>query len=197
MLKLSFSKSIFICLCVYNISGYAGVIEVGQTYAIIEHDALEEIQTRASEVDWPKELSTRTIAWSARDGYPIPRALEDKKRFYKPLHTVKNPVTDGLGNVIYPLGYRFNVLDYITLPYRVVVIDESDIEWVVNKLKPTDMLILTSGDFEKTAIELQRPTFILDESVKARLGIKAVPTIIEQSANSFIINEYFVEVDPQ
>lgn len=166
---------------------------IGQTYAIQERDALEEIEARTRQVDWANELSAANITWSAKNGYRVQRAPEDRTRAYVPWYTTEFDVRDQFGQVIYPQGFQFNVLEHITLPYRVVVIDPSDVEWVAPQLRPTDMVILTNGDFEEVSKALDRPTFMLDEKTKERLGIEYVPSIVEQSGSHFIVAEYAVD----
>ncbi len=79
------------------------------------------------------------------------------------------------------------------MPYRIVVIDPSDIEWAKTQLHDNDMVILTHGDFENTSTALERPAFILDEKTRDRLGIEFVPSIVEQVGTLFKIDEFFVE----
>ena len=173
---------------------FAESVTVGQTYPIRERDALEEIESRTKQVDWAKALSTANIAWSAKNGHFVQRAPVDRSREYVPWYTVEFDVRDQYGQVIYPKGFQFNVLEHITLPYRVVVIDPSDLEWVKPLLKDSDMVILTSGDFEHASEVLDRPTFMLDEKTRQRLGIEFVPSIIVQSGSVFVVEEFFVEV---
>ena len=102
-------------------------VTVGQTYPIAERDALEEIESRTKEVDWSKALENMT--WSAKNGHLVRRAAVDRTRHYAPWYTIEFDVRDQFGQVIYPKGFQFNVLEHITLPYRVVVIDPSDVAW--------------------------------------------------------------------
>lgn len=170
-------------------------VTVGQTYPIAERDALEEIESRTKQVDWAKELDPQNVTWSAKDGHRVRRAPADRTRQFVPWHTIEFDVRDQFGQVIYPKGFQFNVLEHITLPYRVVVIDPSDVAWVKPLLRDSDMVILTNGDFEEASELLERPTFMLDEKTKRRLGIEAVPSIVHQSGSGFIVEEYFVEVE--
>jgi len=169
-------------------------VTVGQTYPIRERDALEEIESRTKQVNWQEELSTANITWSAKNGHRVLRAPIDRTRQFVPWYSIEFDVRDQFGQVIYPKGFQFNVLEHITLPYRVVVIDPNDVEWVKPLLRDSDMVILTNGDFEDVSEVLERPTFMLDQKTKERLGIEYVPAIIEQSGNVFIVDEYFVEV---
>jgi hypothetical protein len=168
-------------------------VTVGQTYPILERDALEEIQAQAAGVDWQHELSTANIRWSAKDGLGLARAPADRTRQVIPTYTLEFDVRDAAGQVIYPKGFQFNPLEHITLPYRIVVIASEHLEWAKARLKRTDMVILTRGDYERASQVLERPTFLLDEKTKARLYIEFAPSIIEQSGRVLVINEYQLE----
>ena len=170
-------------------------ITVGQTYPIAERDALSEIEARASEIDWQAALSTENIRWSAKDGTRISRALVNRSRQVVPFYTLEFDIRDANGLLIYPKGFRFNPLDHITLPYRVVVIDPIDVAWLKPQLTFTDRVILTHGDFEQASETLERPTFLLDDKTRQRLGIEFVPSIIEQAGNVFVVREYLNEVE--
>ena len=108
---------------------------------------------------------------------------------------VEFDVTDAEGRVIYPRGFQFNVLNHVFLPYRIVVIDPSDSSWAAEILRPTDMVILTGGDFREVSESLDRSTFILDDKTRRRLGVEAVPSIVTRVRNEFVIEEFLVEED--
>lgn len=188
-------KALAVSALLFAQSVVAESVTVGQTYPIAERDALEEIQTRTKQVDWAKALDPDKITWSAKNGHLVRRAPMDRTRQFVPWHTIEFDVRDQFGQVIYPKGFQFNVLEHITLPYRVVVIDPGDVAWVKPLLRDSDMVILTNGDFEEASEVLERPTFMLDEKTKTRLGIEAVPSIVRQAGNAFIVEEFFVEVE--
>ena len=171
----------------------ADSVTVGQTYPILEQDALVEIQAHAAGVDWQHELSTANIRWSAKDGLSLAHAPADRTRQVIPTYTLEFDIRDQTGQLIYPKGFQFNPLDHITLPYRIVVIASEHLEWANAHLKQTDMVILTRGDYERASQVLERPTFLLDEKTKARLYIEFAPSIIEQSGRVLVINEYQLE----
>lgn len=163
---------------------------IGQTYSITEPDALSEIEQRVKAVDWGKELNKNRDSWEAFKGVPLPTAKEDITRTYVPFYTSVVDVPDDKGRIIYPKGYTFNPLQYVTLPQRIVIIAPGQEEWLKDKLKPTDMILYTHGDVVKQGEVLDRPAFILDSSLKQRLDVRVVPTIIEQQGKAFVIHEY-------
>ncbi len=171
----------------------ADSVTVGQTYPILEPDALEEIKARAAEINWQQQLATANIGWSAKDGLPLARAPADRTRQVIPTYTQEFDIRDQTGQLIYPKGFQFNPLEHITLPYRIVVIETQDLDWAKARLKKTDMVILTHGDFSYASQALERPTFLLDERTRTRLKLEFVPSIVEQSGRVLLINEYQLE----
>ena len=171
----------------------ADSVTVGQTYPILEQDALAEIQAHAAGVDWQHELSAANIRWSAKDGLSLARAPADRTRQVIPTYTLEFDIRDQTGQLIYPKGFQFNPLEHITLPYRIVVIESQDLDWAKARLKKTDMVILTHGDFSYASQALERPTFLLDEKTRTRLNLEFVPSIVEQSGRVLLINEYRLE----
>ena len=171
----------------------ADQVTIGTTYPIAEQDALSEIEARVSGVDWGTVLDPENVKWSATEGHRLPRASEDRQRRFVPWYTTEFDVTDAEGRVIYPRGFQFNVLNHVFLPYRIVVIDPRDASWASGILRPTDMVILTGGDFRELSESLDRSTFILDDKTRRRLGVEAVPSIVTQVRNEFVIEEFLVE----
>lgn len=174
----------------------ADSVTVGQTYAIVERDALEEIQARASEINWRQQLAAANIRWSAKDGVALARAPQDRTRQVIPYYTLEFDIRDPSGQLVYPKGFQFNPLDHIRLPYRLVVVDAEDLEWANARLRQSDMVILTHGDYEGASQALQRPTFLLDDRTRTRLHIEFVPSIIEQDGRVLVIDEYQLEPAP-
>ena len=162
-------------------------LTVAQTYAIVEPDAYAEIQSRAAAVDWAE--ARNKIRMPAMQGLALPAATEDRIRQVVPAYTLPFDIRDSAGQVIYPRGFRFNPLDYLTLPYRLLVIDELSLDWAITVLQPTDMVIVAGGDIEQAAAVLERPAFVLDEKTRARLEIEVTPSIIEQQGNVLVIQE--------
>ncbi len=174
-------------------SSFAEVSTIGKVYPIQEPDALEEIEQRAKNVDWAEVSKKKKNGWEAERSLKLPPAQENISRQHFPYYQVEFDVTDAKGNVIYPKGFKYNPLDHVTLPSRIIVINEGHTTWIKDRLKFNDMVIISSGNREKTSKILGVPVFILDKKLKERLSIKYVPTIIEQKVNYLIVSEYKVE----
>ncbi|WP_233981868.1 TraU family protein [Pectobacterium versatile] len=164
---------------------------VGQTYQIAEPDALEEIQERVRHTDWEKELNKDRASWSAFKGVPLPvsNADHDITRKLVPFYTTEFNVTDGKDRVLYPKGYTFNPLSYISLSQRILVLSPGQEAWAKQNAQNNDIIIYTHGDVVKQSKKLGKHAFILDQKIKDRLDLRYSPSIITQRGSVLDILE--------
>lgn len=171
-------------------------VGIGQVYDIAEPDAYEQIMDKVKTTDWEKELSKEQDDWSVFQGVELPIAQENKRFSYVPWYTtefsIKNPKTN---QVMYPKGFTFNPLAYAFMPNRIIVINKYQADWAMAHKKPTDMIIVTHGNVLKLKEKYGQDFFILDKKTKDRIGVKAVPSIITQVKQRFVISEYKVDED--
>lgn len=168
---------------------------IGKTFSISEPDGLQEIEDRAETVDWQAAVSKGFQNPSAARPEPVEFATENKTRYHVPWYRAEFDVKDRDGTVVYPKGYQFNPLEYVTLPQRLVFIAEPHAKWAQERLDPTDMVIISSGDYRDIAVELSRPVFVLDSRLKQRLNVQAVPSIITQEGSTLRIDEFAVQIE--
>lgn len=173
---------------------HAERITIGHTYPIKEKDALLEIEERAAKADISQVMNKSPDSWSAVHSVKLPRAQENSERKHTPIYVTEFDVPKKDGTILYPKGYKFNPLDYVTLPSNIFVVDESDAQWVSQHASEFDMVIISNGDRVKLSAVLERPVFILDAKTKERLSIKSVPTMVTQKSNYLLVREYKVEV---
>lgn len=167
----------------------------GNVYPISEPDALEEIKQRAASIDHDAIVRSKPMQdWTALQGSHLPRATKDQQRYFTPLYTTQFAVTDEKGTLLYPEGFTFNPLEHITLPQRMIVIDETDAHWLLDHIQPMDMVIVTQGDYQKITQLIDRPAFLLEKKMIHRFGLAAVPTIVEQKKHQFLLTEYVVDI---
>ena len=171
------------------------VATIGQVYPIAERDALEEITARAAQVNWREAMHKPRSEWSAYRFGDVPAATQPKRREHTPIHIVEHAVHSADGTLIYPTGFRFNPLEFLTLPRRVVVIRPEHTAWAEDNLKDTDLVLLAGADTETTGRTLNRPVFILDGRTRDRLDIRVAPSVIEQRGTALLITEHVVEPD--
>jgi hypothetical protein len=166
----------------------AETVAIGQTYPIAEPDALLQIQSQVNKVDWQDKAKSATK--SALKGIQLPIATDNLTREYIPYYTLPFDITDDKGKLIYAAGYKYNPLDYISLPMRVIVFTPTMTLWVSQHKQPNDILILAYGDTIQASKDLQTTVYLLDKVTVNRLDIKLVPSIITRDNNKLIIQEY-------
>jgi len=169
----------------------------GMTYRIAERDALTEIEERARQVDWHKVLDKRKVEnfQGPPDRVRLPRARRNRSFPVDMTYTTEIDVPDGKGGVLYPKGYTFNPLDYVTYPKTLVVIDGTDpeqVKWFAaseydKRLDVT--LLLSEGNFGAVSKRISRPLFYADRKIVERLKLKAVPSVIRQTGRMMEVNE--------
>lgn len=172
---------------------------IGRTWPIAEPDALTEIEGRVARQ--PKSIAHEfgpREKWSAMRSAALGVAKADRKRTVVPFHTLDFEIRLPDGKLLYPKGYTFNPLAYVSLPQRLVVVHPSDLDWALGKARPSDWILLADG--EKASADpvtmgkkLGRPLFILEERVKERLGLTVAPVVvtqISQSPSSKVVGRY-------
>jgi len=186
-------------------SAHAKVIGTyGTTYRILEQDALTEIEDRARQVDWRKVLDKRKVEnyQGPPDKVSLPRSKRNRSFPVEMTYTTEIDVPDGKGSILYPKGYTFNPLDYVTYPKTLVVIDGTDpiqVKWFAaseydKRLDVT--LLLTEGNFGTVAKRINRPLFYADRKIIDRLKLKAVPSVIKQEGRLMGVREIYLPVTP-
>lgn len=169
--------------------------QVGQTYAVVEPDILEEIQARAEAYDWDGavEGAKQRLA-SYRPGHDLPAAEKDEVYYVDPTITLNQDIYSPEGDqLIAPAGAKVNPLDTVMLERAYIVFDpearsQKDIvrQWL--QARPRSMLIATrypQGEVGRPAIseELKTDVYTLNEQIVERFALKATPALIEQEGN--------------
>ncbi|MBQ4839844.1 hypothetical protein [Pseudoalteromonas luteoviolacea] len=164
---------------------------IGAVYPIKEKDALAALKNRAEQVDWQAYMANRKDGWKSNLQRELPIARKNLVRFHRPFYTVEQAVIDQKGAVIYPVGFRYNPLNHVRLPYRIVAISTLQVEWVRAKLRKTDRVLISHGDvFKARELLPEHIVFTLDERTRSRLDIQRVPTIVVQKGNLLEVSEY-------
>lgn len=180
----------------------------GATYAIVEKDALREIEIRAKEIDWKKAFERTKAEEKIKNYRPegmeaLPAAGKDRVFSVDMTYTLDFDIPDGKGGIIYPRGYRFNPLDHVSLPNILVVIDGDDarqIKWfqLSSYAKDTRVMLLLSGGSYKAVIKkLKRPVFYANGKITVKFQLKAVPAVIVQRGEVMEVREYALKGNGQ
>lgn len=196
MIKRTGLAVIALVLCVTSVQAKE-LGTFGMTYRIVERDALAEIEERARQVDWHKVLDKRKVEnyQGPTDRVRLPRAKRSRSFPVDMTYTTEIDVPDGKGGILYPKGYTFNPLDYVTYPKTLVVIDGTDpeqVKWFAaseydKRLDVT--LLLTEGSFGTVSKRISRPLFYADRKIVERLKLKAVPSVIRQKGRVMEVTE--------
>lgn len=181
----------------------------GAVYPIAEKDALEEIEEAASKVDWsgvfnPERWQERIKAFRPQDVPKLPRAPRGRVRtvdltWTLPFDIPKVDPSGRTAGVLYPRGYTFNPLDYVTYPRTLVVVDGADpeqLEWFERSpyAKRADvLLLLTDGSWYELSQRLGRPVFYALREVVDRFKLQYVPSVIRQKGRLMEVREIDVQ----
>ncbi|GFM31014.1 conjugal transfer protein TraW [Novosphingobium sp. PY1] len=176
-------------------SADAATSTIGRTWPIAEPDALSEIEARSARLpaDMRAQFGPRST-WTAMKAAVLAPAKVRRTRSVVPFYTLDTEIRLPGGEVLYPRGYTFNPLDYVTLPQRLVVVRPRDLDWALRTAGLTDFILLTAGDAQDSdAITLSqrwgRPIFILEERVKQRLGLTVAPVVVRQQGRKLELTE--------
>lgn len=180
-------------------SARAQTATVGRTWPITEPDALAEIEARVAQQ--PQSIAAKfgpREKWAAMKSATLGVAKADRKRTVVPFHTLDFDIRLPDGKLLYPKGYTFNPLAYVSLPQRLVVVHPSDLGWALSRARPSDWILLAGGTKTSTdpvtmGEKVGRPLFILEDRIKERLGLTVAPVIVTQVGQKLELNEFAVE----
>jgi len=192
--------SVFILLALVSSVQAKHLGTFGTTYPIVEKDALEEIQEKARNTDWDKDFNRemwekKLKAYRPSELKSLPRAETDRVFLVDPTYTLHFDIPDGKGGVLYPKGYTFNPLDYVSFPNTLVFIDGSDpiqVGWLASSEYSTDgsaMILITAGSYYDLFTRLKRPVFYADARIVEKFRLSAVPAVVYQKENLFEVRE--------
>lgn len=172
---------------------------IGRTWPIAEPDALSEIESRAAHVPDMKAAFGPRERWSAMKPAALGIARTDLRRTVVPFYTLDQDIRLPGGKLLYAKGYSFNPLAFVSLPQRLIVVHSSDLAWALRTARPADFILLAAGglsqaaDAHADAITLGeqhgRALFLLEERVKARLGLTVAPVIVAQAGQKLVLTE--------
>lgn len=173
---------------------------VGETYPIVEADVVKELQRQAMQNKQKSEnfLLEELKKYQPMNLYNLPRAESDSTYLVDMSYSLDRDLVDGSGKVIYPKGYTFNPLDYLSFPGGLVIIDGEDpqqLQWYktspyVNL--PQARLLLSGGYAFEIVEQLRRPAFYLTGDIAKRLKLYAVPAVVIQEGKQLLVREVYI-----
>lgn len=174
---------------------------VGHVWDIKEEDILEYIEKKLRLVDVDKlkeEMrdKTREVVERPKLVNGVTDNLLPRIHYHDPSYVVPEDIYDHKGNLLYKAGYKVNPLNQVPLRERLIFINGDNGEQVKYALKRRKeyqglaKIILTKG----APLEIQRKEKVwmyFDQQgvLTTKLGIKAVPALVEQSGLRLKVTE--------
>lgn len=176
----------------------AGTSTIGRTWPIIEPDALSEVEGKAAATPADPDRFGSRAGWGAMKAASLGLTAQNRTRFVVPFYTLGDDIRLPDGRLLYAKGYTFNPLSYVNLPQRLIIVQPRDIDWAVAQAAPTDFILLAAGtQHDGDAITLGqkkgRALFILEDRIKARLGLTTAPVIVRQIGQRLELQEVHLE----
>lgn len=171
----------------------------GKTYPIYEKDAITEIKSAASKIDWNQYLSREAQEKKLKEFKPkglvkLPSATTSRVRNVDMTYTLEFDIPDGKGGILYPKGYVFNPLDYVRFPGMMVVLDgtrKEQIEWFKKSKyfnKYNVKLLLTDGNYYNLKNQLNQSVYYAFPDMIKRFKVSYVPSVIWQKDGSNLMS---------
>ena len=170
---------------------------VGPISAVIETGLGDALRQRAVSVD-VEQLRSAQAHYQPANLQALPRATKDTTTRVDLTHTLEQDLVDTQGTILYPAGFTFNPMRYVSLSGALVVIDGSDPEqvaWFKGSPYGTNrraLLLLSGGLAATLRDELGRPVAYLTEDIAQRLQLRAVPSVVVERDNQLVIREVFL-----
>ena len=171
---------------------------VGPISAVIETDLGEALRQGAVSID-VEQLRHAQARYQPANLHALPRATKDATTMVDLTHTLEQDLIDAQGTILYPRGFTFNPLRYVSLSGALVVIDGSDPEQVAwFKGSPYGanrraLLLLSGGLAAALRDELQRPVAYLTEDIAQRLQLRAVPSVVMEQDQHLTVREVLID----
>jgi len=200
-------KIIFLTLILVmgaSVRAFAGDLgKYGQTYKIIEEDAIAQMKKAIAGYDWEKfkrRQREKIKNYRPKDLVDLPAAQEDKVFKVDMTGSIKEDIVGRDGVVIYPKGYKYNPMEYVFMRRILVFIngkDEKQIQWYKLSPYPADMrtmLLITDGSYLSVRKKLGTPSvYYANREIIDRMGIKALPSVAVQKGTELEVRQYALE----
>jgi len=169
----------------------------GTTYPISERDAYEEIMERVEKADLAGRflLLKKHVMEHAAVNNQLGRATRDRVFRISIKFQLPFDIRDHTGKIIYPRGYTFNPLEYVSFPFTLVFFDstsEKELEWLKKSglLERHDtILITTRGSVFHASRLTGRVVYLGDERILKYFSVEKTPSIVYQDGETMILKE--------
>jgi conjugal transfer pilus assembly protein TraW len=202
---VSFKIFLATLVCFYVLSGVAAnatlhdLGRAGETYPVVEPDIVAELKERALHNQPTREEMVQKIKhYQPHNLKQLPAATENRTFLVDMTYTLTTDLFDRDGRLLYPKGYTFNPLDYVSFPGGMVVLDGANSKQL-NWFKESPYyenhrakLLISGGYAYELVQKLKRPVFYLTQKVAERLHLAAVPSVVVQQGKNLQVSEVYV-----
>lgn len=171
---------------------------VGATYPVVEADVVAELTKKAirhEKTHRPDPLLEQLKTYQPANLQKLPHAEQDRNFVITMDYSIEYDFVDGEGNILYPKGFTFNPLDYISFSAGLVVIDGTDpkqIRWF-QKTPYADnhrvRLLLSDGYAFELSRLFKRSVFYLTKDIATGLQLTSVPAVVVQKEGDLLVFE--------
>ena len=169
----------------------------GTTYPISERDAYEEIMERVKKANLSGRflLLKKHVMEHVAVNNQLGRATRDRVFRISIKFQLPFDIKDHTGKIIYPRGYTFNPLEYVSFPFTLVFFDstsEKELEWLKKSglLERHDtILIITRGSVFNASELTGRIVYLGDERILRYFSVEKTPSIVYQDGKTMILKE--------
>ncbi len=173
---------------------------VGETYPVVEPDVVAELKEEAARKNrfGDNEFLERMKTYQPEDIHHLPRATINRTFLVDMTYTLDRDLLDGDGKVIYPQGFTFNPLDYVSFSGGMLVIDGHDpaqVKWFKQTPYADNhrvRLLLSDGYAYELIKQLKRSVFYLTDEIAKRLQLAAVPSLVVQKDKKLQVHEFLI-----
>ena len=178
--------------------------KIAQTYTIAEKNLAEVFKNRVAKAVesglWAKEMDKQSKRIQEYvnnpNGERLPTVSTYRSRYFDPSMILDRDIKDDKGRMIAPKGTKINPLDRITYNKALCFFDANDarqIAWIKSMCLDlvTAKAIAVNGPIMKVMEELDARLFFDQHgTLVKRFGIRALPSMVRQTGNVFVIEEF-------
>ena len=177
--------------------------QVGAVFPVVETDLLSVIRGRLEtmQASGATEAMNRKLAarTRARVERPTPvagivTAVTPRSWIYDPTITVGQDLRDARGVVLVAAGTRVNPLDTVGLRQKLIFLNADDpaqLKWTLSNSTALDAKLILVGGSPFASMKSAQRRFFFDQggTLTTKLGIRAVPAVVEQAGRQLRIRE--------
>lgn len=179
----------------------------GAVFPIVEADLLSVIHKRLLAMQGSGELDRANRALASRTAARVRRpapvagighATSPRAWAHDPTITVEQDLRDARGRVIVARGTRVNPLDTVPLRQRLVFLDGDDpaqVAWATARTTAVNAKLILVRGAPLQLMKGEQRRFFFDQSgtLTTKLGIHAVPAVVEQRGRVLAIRELVIK----